>query len=145
MVVLSLQIKVETKQMVIVFILRYCMIVIVGQMKQTTQIVAALVWYVINKSLWLYGCGDSAGQDRNKTKLGFIHNVVLCWHHWLEETLSKCGYISMVEVCCHCSRSGKYQHKYWLYWSVSVVSSLLVRIEAKTKSAYCHCWSIQAK
>jgi hypothetical protein len=38
----------------------------------------------------------------------------------------------MVEVCCHCE-SGKYQHKYWLYWSVIVVSSLLVRIEAKQR------------
>mgnify|MGYP002812623672 CR=1 FL=1 len=91
--------------------------------------ISVVVWFyychvvVINKLLWLYGCGGSAGQDRNKAKIGFINNVVLRWHLWLEETLNKCGYISMVvELCCHCW-SGKYQHKYWLYWSAIVVLS----------------------
>jgi hypothetical protein len=42
--------KVETKQRGVVFILRYC-VVILGQRKERTEILAALVWYEIK--LWV--------------------------------------------------------------------------------------------
>jgi hypothetical protein len=90
--VLSLYVKVETKHRMVVFMLRHC--TAINIVRGETQLsVIVLVWcsYVGIKQkkdqFCLCGmvCVVIFVQDRNKTKSGCVHDVVLCCHCWLGE------------------------------------------------------------